>query len=719
MRKGSKFRTGQAAFFLSVASVAICLAVFTQPSSYAQAAGASAGRASVAAAPAGHGILLGTAWYPEQWPESRWDADLRLMQAAHIRVVRVGEFAWSTMEPSEGNFHFGWLERAIALAAKHGIVTVLGTPTAAPPVWMATRYPDILRIRRDGRRAGTGNRAEESLTSPRYLRFCAQIAGEMAKRFGHNPNVVGWQIDNEFSYANMSYDAITRHEFDHWLKAKYKTLANLNQRWTTAYWSETYDNWNEIPIPIGGHNPALMLEWKRFVTYTWYHYQQNQIDAIRRYADPRQFITDNFMGFFNGLDSYKVAQPLTLAAWDDYVGSGHVNPVYNGLSHDLVRGFKRKDFWVMETQPSRVDWVAVNNSLNKGEVRAMAWQAVGHGANAVLYWQWRSALNGQEQYHGTLVGPDGQPVPAYSEIQSIGADFAKVGNQFQGTTPVSQVALLNSYDSRWAIDFQKLTDKYSQVGQLESYYRALQPLAQSIDVVSPDAPLDGYKLVVAPGLNILPRAMARHLMDYVRNGGNLILGPLSGMKNQFSELLTQRQPGFLAAPLGGRVDQYYALEKDVPLSGVWGSGKATIWAERMSVSNSSTRVLMRYGKSNGWLDNEPAVLTRRYGKGRITYIGAILGPRLMAAAAKWMAAQSGVKPVFGAVPEGVYVSRRVGAGKEIFVLVNYSKQSRVVALPHAMKSLLAGGEVTSATLHRYGVAVLEERIPKAASVPTR
>jgi beta-galactosidase len=649
-------------------------------------------------------LLLGAAWYPEQWPESRWDEDLRLMEEAHITFARVGEFAWSRMEPSEGQFDFDWLERAIAKAAQHHVAIVLGTPTAAPPAWLTQKYPDTLRIDTDGRRAVHGNRQQFSFTSPRYRVFCRQIAGEMAKRFGHNPNVIGWQIDNE--YAEPSYDDYAKQRFQEWLKAKYGTLENLNDHWTTAYWSQTYDNWNEIPFGEGPNNPGLRLEWKRFISDTWADYQQNQIDAIRPHADKDQFITTNFMGFFEGFDHYVVSRALDLVSWDDYVGSGHVNPDSNGMTHDLNRGFKRQNFWVMETQPGAVNWHAINNFLNRGEVRAMAWQAIGRGADAVEYWQWRSALNGQEQYHGTLLGADGTPLPLYTEIQQIGQEFATVGNDLRGTSPQSQVALLYSYDSRWAIDFQRHTQKYDQLGLLRSYYHAIHKLAQSVDVVNPYAPLDGYRLVVAPDLNVMPEDMAEHLLEYARKGGNLVLGPRSGMKDQYNALLPQRQPGFLVDALGGRVEQYYALLDNVPVSGDWGSGEATIWAEQLKSTAPDAQVLLKYGASNGWLDDQPAVLTRPYGKGRITYIGAILDDKLMSTAASRIVEQSGVTPAFGPVPDGVDVARRESAGKKIFVIVNFNREAERVELPHAMKALLGSVSGTSIELPPYGVAIL-------------
>ncbi len=656
--------------------------------------------------PGQNALLMGVAWYPEQWPESRWEEDLTLMEAADIKVVRIAEFAWSRMEPSEGHYDLDWLERAISLAAKHHIVSVVGTPTATPPAWLTQKYPDTLRVEPNGQRVTHGNRAHASATSPRYREFCRKIAEQMAMRFGHNPNVVGWQIDNEYGYAQMSYDDVTRQQFQDWLQAKYKTLDNLNARWTTSYWSQTYDNWSEVPIPIGGHNPGLMLEWKRFVSASWTSYQQNQIDVIRQHADARQFITGNLMGFFDGFDHYEITKSLTFASWDDYVGSGHVDADYNGLSHDLTRGFKRENFWVMETQPGAVNWSSLNNFLNKGEARAMAWQAIGHGADDVNYWQWRSALNGQEEIHGVLVGPDGTPVPFYDEASQTAHEFAQVESSFRGTTPVSDVALLYSYDSHWAIQFQKHTEKYDDIGLLKSYYKALRRLSQSVDVVSGYAPLDSYKLVVAPSLNVLPKDLADHLEEYVRKGGHLVLGPRSGMKDEFNGLLPQRQPGFLVDALGGRVEQYYALEKEFPVSGSWGSGNASIWAEQLKATASDDEVLLKYGKSNGWLDDQPAVITRPYGKGRITYIGAVLDDKLMASAAEWMVQKANVAPIFGPVPEGVEVSRRIGGGKEVFILVNYASDHREVALPRSMKALLANRQTDKVDLPSYGVEIL-------------
>jgi len=651
-------------------------------------------------------LLVGVAWYPEQWPESRWEEDLKLMEAAHIRAVRIAEFAWSAMEPTEGHFEFEWLDRAIALAAKHHIISIVGTPTAAPPAWLTFKYPETLRVEVNGQRVQHGGRAHGSPTSPKYREFCRRIAEQMAKHYGHNPNVVGWQIDNEYGYALMSYDEGTRKQFQDWLKEKFKTVENLNAHWTAAYWSQSYDNWSEIPIPQQGANPGLMLEWKNFITYSWTSYQQTQIDAIRASAEPRQFITGNFMGWFDGLDHYGITKPLTFVSWDDYVGSGHFDPDWNGLMHDLMRGLKRENFWVIETQPGNVNWTPLNNSLNKGEVRARAWQAIAHGADYIGYWQWRSALNGQEQYHGALIGQDGQPVPVYDEVAMLGREFDQLSDALRGTRVQSEVALLHSYPSRWAIDWQKHTNRYDQGAILKSYYRVLRKQTDSLDVISPDAPLAQYRLVAAPDLNLISEATAKHLSEYVHNGGHLVLGPRSGMKDEFNALLPHTQPGFLAEALGAHVEQYYALEKNVLLAGAWGSGESSLWAERIKATAPDVEVLLRFGISNGWLDDQAAAVTRKFGKGRITYIGAVLDEKTMAAAAEWMAKDAGLTSSLTPAPAGVEISRRVANGREVYLAVNAASELKMLQLPRTMKLLLSQTEASRVELPAYGVEVI-------------
>ncbi|WP_058196531.1 beta-galactosidase [Xanthomonas translucens] len=653
-------------------------------------------------------LLLGVAWYPEQWPEAQWERDLALMQAAHVRVVRIGEFAWSRMEPREGQYDFGWLDRAIAAAARHRIVVVLGTPSAAPPAWLTQAYPDTLRVGQDGVRDEHGNRQQFSFASARYRRFANAIAEQMAQRYGRNRHVVGWQLDNE--YAQASFDPEAKAQFHAWLQRKYGSIEALNRRWATAYWSQTYNDFAQIPVREDEENPALLLEWKRFVSDTWADYSRNQIAAIRPHADPRQFITTNTMGWFAGFDAYTVHDVLDIAAWDDYVAGERYDWVDNAARHDLTRGYKQRNYWVMETQPGFVNWRATNVALRKGQVRAMAWQAVAHGADAVSYWQWRAAPNGQEEYHGTLVGADGEPVPVYAEIQQVGAEFAKAGAALAGTTPHADVALINDFDSRWALGFQTHSADFDPVVQMKSFYRPLRQQAQVVDVVSALAPLGGYKLVVAPSLNVLSEAQAQRLKAYVERGGHLVLGPRSAMKNADNGLQPQRQPGPLAELLGGRVQQFYALDRPIPVAGAAGEGSAKIWAEQLQARAAQTEVPLRYGQANGWLDGAPAVLTRRVGKGRISYVGAWLDDATLDRLTGDWLRDAQVRAPLADVPQDVEVGVRSDGRRRVLVLINHGSDAQQVRLPAPMRSLLGAGAASDVVqLAPEDVAVLDDR----------
>ncbi|WP_206156883.1 beta-galactosidase, partial [Candidatus Roseilinea sp. NK_OTU-006] len=263
-------------------------------------------------------LHLGAAWYPEHWPEARWAEDVKLMRDAGLTVVRVAEFAWSSLEPREGAFNFGWLERAIALAADHGLAVVIGTPTAAPPAWMTQAYPDVLAVNADGRLATHGARCHYDVTSERYLAFCRRIAEKLAVCFGHDARVIGWQIDNE--YNTVSYSEGARRAFQDWLRRCYGSLDALNAAWATVYWSQTYSDWSQIPLPISGahgfgqpHNPGLRLKWRQFITEAYRRFQLNQIEVVRANAMPSQWITHNFMGFFDGFDHYVLSADLDFA----------------------------------------------------------------------------------------------------------------------------------------------------------------------------------------------------------------------------------------------------------------------------------------------------------------------------------------------------------------------------------------------------------------------
>ncbi len=648
-------------------------------------------------------IAVGTAWYPEQWPEARWDTDLAMMKATGFNTVRLGEFAWSRMEPEEGRFDFGWLDRAIAAAARHGMMVVIGTPTAAPPAWLTQKYPDVLRVDEDGKRAGHGGRRQFSFASKRYRAFCRQIATELATRYGHNPAVVGWQIDNEIGPPSFDDEAVAAwHAF---LKARYGSIHVLNRRWATEYWSQYYNDFDQVPLhATGQQNPALLLDFRHFTTATWIDYIQNQVQAIRPLIDPRMFVTTNTMFWNGGFDHFAMHRELDIAAWDNYIPDGRPDWVANGANHDLVRGYKQRNFWLMETQPGRVDWVPINRALDPGQVREMAWQAVGHGADAVLYWQWRPAANGQETYHGAILGQDGEPNPIQPEIARTAGELVKAAPLLADTQPVARVGMIFSYDSRWAIDLQRLHRDFDPIRAFTDFYRPLRVQSQGVAILPWDADLSRYPLVVAPNLNVLTEEGARALDNYVRAGGHLVLGPRSGMKDDTDALWPQRQPGPLADLLGAHVEQFYALDAPVGIAGAV-DGKATIWAEALTPTAPDTRTLATYRDAGGWLDGKAAIVTRNVGRGSITYVGAWLDPAAMAKLAADLLAGANIAPIAPGADTDLEIAERAGAGKRVLIVINHGTIVHSFVPPAGASPV--SGDWSDGRIAAHGVALFK------------
>src|SRR5262245_1374806 len=452
---------------------------------------------------------FGVDYYPEQWPEERWPEDARLMAEAGVNVVRLAEFAWSFLEPHPGCFDFDWLDRAIALLHEHDIQVVLGTPTASAPPWVMAMMPDSYKVNEHGRRLTYGNRCEFCPSHAGYRERGRMVTRAMANHFANHPAVIGWQIDNELN--GRCYCSHCQAGFQNWLRGRHGTLEKLNSAWGTAFWSHVYTEWSQIPVPLetgGVPNPALDLDFRRFISDTFTCFQQEQVDILRQVCS-KHFITHNFMGFgFDQINYFDLAKPLDFVSWDNYPRTGwhlakEADHAYLALGHDATRGFKDKPFWVMEEQSGSGGWQTVGMTPRPGEMRLWTYQAIAHGADAIVYFRWRTARFGTEQYwHGVLYH-HGRPGRRYDELKLIGGELKRVGNQFLGAKNRNQVAMILSYDTRWAFQGQANHADFKYSALFSSYYKALHSRNIGVDVVPPNADLSRYKLVIAPALYIL------------------------------------------------------------------------------------------------------------------------------------------------------------------------------------------------------------------------
>jgi beta-galactosidase len=660
-------------------------------------------------------MYYGADYYPEHWPVARWPEDARLMKEAGFNVVRMGEFAWSKMEPREGTFDFDWLDRAIALLGEQGIQTVLGTPTAAPPAWLMRAYPECFLVDERGQRLTYGHRRNTCPTGAVYREYSGRIVTAMAKHYADNAHVIGWQIDNEF--GDRCYCENCQRAFQTWLQQRYDSLEALNAAWGTVFWSHIYTAWQEIPLPWATaytHNPSLALDYRRFMSDTYVAYQRLQTDILRRLS-PKQFITHNFMGFgYPKLNYFHLAKDLDLVSWDNYPRyRGQPDLAARALSHDTMRSLKDRSFWVMEEQSGPTGNVEVHSTPRPGEIAYWAWQAIAHGADGIVYFRWRTCRFGAETYWHGILDHDGVPRRRYREVAQMGGALRRIGSQIDNTRVRTSAALLLSYDSRFAFQNQSQNPGFSYEDLFTHYYRALWKRHIGLDVVPLHADLSPYELVVAPALYILDEEAASRLQAYVAGGGTLITTCRSGVMDEHNVAVGRALPGLLAEVCGVEVEEYdsrdagdsLSLIAEAPLRG--GTFTAHTWADVLAPAGAAS-VLAHYGAD--YYAGRAAVTVHRFGQGQAIYVGTIPDDRFLEQLVGWLCEERGIVPPLD-VPEDVEITlRESGSGRFLFIL-NGSADERAICVESGGYDLISGTEISGeVNLGPWGVLILRQDI---------
>jgi beta-galactosidase len=641
-------------------------------------------------------INFGVDYYPEHWPEERWAIDAQLMLAAGMNVVRLAEFAWVKMEPAEGIFNFDWLDRAIEIFHHQGIAVVLGTPTASPPAWLAQKTPEILRTREDGSRVSFGTRRINCPSHPLYRERSRSITAAMAEHYAANPAVIGWQTDNEF--GDRCFCPVCRAGFQIWLKERYGTLSELNERFGTIFWSQTYSAWDQIPLPstISGAppNPSLALDFRRFVSDTYVTFQQEQVEILRSTC-PNHFITHDMMGFeYDGLDYFDLAKPLDFVSWNNYpFGFWHKwahTPASPALGHAAMRGLKNKNFWVMEQQAGPTGWQTLSSTPRPGVLRRWAYQSIAHGADGVVFFRWRTARFGAEQYWHGLLEHDGRAGRRYDEIKQMGAELQRIGAEISGAEPRSKVAILQSYEARFAFQVQGNSPEFGYEKYLAQIYTALWKRNVSVDVVSPTVDLSKYGLVIAPALHILTEEVAANLQEYVRAGGWLVVTPRTGVKDVDNVVVNQPLPGLLAELCGVSVDEYDALTPDLSQSIIFEEGELAgqalpvqTWCDILAPQGAE--VLACY--TQDYYAGKPAITRNQFGLGQAIYLGAFGSDVFHEAVLGWLLKEKGLVCELE-TPPGVEVCERWQGERVFRFVLNSTDSPQLIRLPSAHRNLL-------------------------------
>jgi len=659
-------------------------------------------------------MYYGADYYPEHWPHERWERDAELMAQAGINLVRVAEFAWALMEPEQGRYDFAWLDQALDVLAQRNIQVVMCTPTATPPAWLCQRYPEILLVQRNGRRVEFGMRRQYCPTNARYRELSRGITTVMAKHYAQHPQVVAWQLDNEFGcHHARCYCPACAAAFQGWLERRYGTLEALNDAWGTAFWSHTYTAWDQIPLPtdaVGVSNPGLELDFYRFSSDQWISYAQEQIDILK--AHDSAPITTNLMGLgFGEIDYFAMGRQLDFVTWDNYPTFIQQDPASIAASHALMRGLRDQPFWVMEEQAGPSGWQAMSPAPKPGQLRLWSYQAMAHGADGIVYFRWRTCRTGIEQWWHGILDHHGEPGRRYDEIAGMGAEVHSLDDRLQGAIPPKAVALLLAYDDRWAMRLQPNANKFEYTPLWLTYYRAFHRLGVPVDVVPPDADLSPYALAVAPMLHVVSDECARSLAAYVRQGGHLIVGARSGVKDVYNRVVDRRLPGLLAELCGVVVSEYDALGAGncVRLAaGDLGAGLSEdavghTWADVLAPRTAQT-IATYLGT---FYEGEPAITLNRFGKGTAAYVGVMPDQDLANSLALWSTQRAGVVPLVE-VCDGVEVAARDKDGRRYLFLLNHTSEPKAVALPLPCRDLLTGDDRRSSlSLAPYGVAILE------------
>ncbi len=635
-------------------------------------------------------LYYGCDYYPEHWPASRWAEDAHLMRRAGFNVVRIGEFAWAKMEPSEGRYDWDWLDQAIAVLADHDLLVVLGTPTATPPPWLTTAHPEILPRDQDRQVRHAGSRRHYCPESPVYRDHTRRIVTAMAERYGHDGRVIGWQTDNEFGCHDTGrcYCDTCTARFREWLRARYGSLESLNHAWGSVFWSALYADWGEINPPwatLAGHNPSHALDFYRFGSDSVRDYQQLQIDILRSHTSD-QFITHNFMLFFSReLDFYDLAAPLDFASWDNYHFYG-ATPAIVASTHDRYWGMKRRSFWVMEQQVSNVNWAPYNPTFRPGEVGLKVWQSVAHGADGIVYFRWRAVTLGSELYHSGLLDHSGQSTRGYAEAQQIGRALPKLTPLLRDSIPQAEVALLHDYPSRWSLDLQPhnqdLADDQAFQQAFMGPYQALweRNVGAHVLPLNGDDDLAAYKIVIVPAINLLSREHADRLAAYVRGGGTLISTARTGFKDELG-LVPGSPPGHLSDIMGATVEEFDSLPPDHVnqvqfIEGASNSVEVTLWCEVLAPT--TARPLALY--QTDYYAGRPAATVREVGQGRAIYVGVLAGADFYGPLFDWLLPLAGVEPLLS-TPPGVEAAARVGPEGQVLFLLNHNDAPTTVTLP--------------------------------------
>lgn len=661
-------------------------------------------------------IAYGGDYNPEQWPEETWEEDMRLLKLAHIDTLTLNVFSWASLQPSEDEYCFEKLDKIMELAKNHGMNVCLATSTGAHPAWMAKKYPEILRTDFNGIKRKFGARHNSCPNSAVYRKYSTRLAEKLAERYQKYDNIIGWHISNE--YGGECYCENCEKAFRVWLKERYGTLDELNRVWNTAFWGHTFYDWEEIVLP--DHRTehfteddtmaqTISIDYRRFNSDSILNCFRLEYEAVKKYTPDIPVTTNLMVGAYKALDYRKWGKYMDFISWDNYP-SNQDSFRKIALDHELMRGVgDGKPFVLMEQTPSAQNWQPINSLKRPGVMRLWSYQAVAHGADAVLFFQLKRSIGSCEKYHGAVIDHVGtENTRVFREVAELGAELEKLGEEILGSTQKAETALMFDWENWWAVEYSagpSVDLKYHD--EVLNYYTALHRQNIAVDLIGEENDLSGYKLVIAPVLYMTKPGVDERIREFVRNGGTFITTFFSGYVDENDLVIIGGYPGRLRDILGIWVEEIDALPKSSKNSFVYGGQaySAGMLCDIMHLEGAKS--LAEYQED--FYAGTPVITCNSFGKGQAYYVGTRPEQAFYERLMQEVCEKQGIRPVVG-TPAAVEATERSRGKEHYLFLLNHGEEAEKMPVPQACIDLLtsrAYGEKEPLELAAKGVAILK------------
>jgi beta-galactosidase len=680
-------------------------------------------------------MYFGVDYHPESWvfpyagtaenPEAQWVQDAQLMTAAGFNVARIGEFSWGLCETEDGKFNFEWLRRVMDIFGEHGIKVVLGTPTAAPPIWLAKKFPEILPIDENGQVKHEGTRRAACLNSDVYWNHSKRIVEEMARALGKHPQLIAWQIDNSLggNFTEAAFNEDSRRDWHLWLEAKFETIARLNECLGLRHWGQVVSAWNQVPMPMAAptlHNPALVLNWCRFCSDTIVQFVKMQAEILRE-ATPDIPITTNLRALRHRFDHFDLAEVIDFVSIES-AAAIKTRPSEIACEIDMLRSLKKSGvktpdgdagFWVIEQKAGNVNWQEVNSLVRPGVLRMFTYQLISRGATAVLFFPWRQPRIGTEKFHGAVLPHKFEGNRrVFDEIAQIGEELKLLAPSLKDTKVSADACILYSHDNDWVLQQPNQPNKHFSLREhVQLIYNALHDRNVLVDFARPSEDLSKYKIVFAPSLHLLSGGEADRLKLYVQNGGTLVGTFNTGLVDENDIASDTGFPHDLTDLFGLEVLEFDMLppteENHLTFKGAFPTSHlhpARLWCD--IIEPKGCQILANYSKD--FYSGKPAVTMNTFGLGKAIYIGTQSHQHFYHDLVAWLRQSAGLQPLLK-VPENIEVSMREKEGSRIYILLNHQGSPVRIQFYKPMHDFLTGNNIVgNYDLPPHGVLVIDE-----------